>query len=279
MAELTITQVLDRVWHIGDPWGVWATLIAGERGALLVDTTTGMGDVAAAVRGLTDLPLTVVNTHGHADHMGGDYQFPEVLLPETDLPYARIALSPEVKENVLGVTRRRKLIDPGGRLEAFLASDLSNLKPLGENALFDLGGRTVRAVPLPGHTPGSTGFLCPELELLLGGDAVAPMVYLHFPESCTVAQYARLLEHIMEAVPFRRLLSAHSDRLIPREELPLYLECARSVDPGKSLPYKDQLFPQYKGAMYAHESRERPGEYAVIVFSPEKERAAAAEMT
>ena len=272
MAEFTVNEILERVCHIGDPWGVWATLIAGERRAALVDTCTGMGDLAALVRELTPLPLTVVNTHGHADHMGGDYQFPGALVPAADFPYAAVALSDEVRANVLGVTARRKLIDPGPRRAAVLAADHSRLRPREPGAGFDLGGRTLRAVALPGHTPGSTGFLCPELELLLGGDAVAPMVYLHFPESCCVEEHALLLERVIREVPFRRLLSAHSDRLIPREELPLYLECARCADPARSLPYRDPLFPRYKGVLYAHESRERPGEYAMVVYVPGKER-------
>ena len=66
------------------PWGVQAIigpandlmyLVTGSRGAMLVDTGMGIGDLAAQVRQLTDLPLVAVNTHGHPDHAGGNGNF------------------------------------------------------------------------------------------------------------------------------------------------------------------------------------------------------------
>src|SRR5262249_35712266 len=51
------------------------TLIVGSQVAMLVDTlatTAQAHELVAAVRRVTDLPLTVVNTHGHFDHCFGN---------------------------------------------------------------------------------------------------------------------------------------------------------------------------------------------------------------
>ncbi|MDR3303067.1 MAG: MBL fold metallo-hydrolase [Treponema sp.] len=52
-----------------------AYLIEGASRALLIDTLTGAGNLAAFCRELTDLPLQVALTHGHADHAGGCFDF------------------------------------------------------------------------------------------------------------------------------------------------------------------------------------------------------------
>jgi glyoxylase-like metal-dependent hydrolase (beta-lactamase superfamily II) len=63
-------QLLEGLWSIDGPANDLMYLVTGTRRAMLVDTGMGLGDLAGMVRGLTDLPLTVVNTHGHPDHAG-----------------------------------------------------------------------------------------------------------------------------------------------------------------------------------------------------------------
>lgn len=50
-------------------------LLLGSEKALLIDTGNGLSDLPQAIGEITDLPLTVVNTHGHYDHIHGNYLF------------------------------------------------------------------------------------------------------------------------------------------------------------------------------------------------------------
>ena len=50
-------------------------LIQGKDRCVLIDTGYGHGDLGAYVRGLTDLPVDVINTHGHPDHVGANDAF------------------------------------------------------------------------------------------------------------------------------------------------------------------------------------------------------------
>ena len=46
-------------------------LILGKERALLLDTGMGIGNIRAVAERLTKLPITVVNSHSHFDHVGG----------------------------------------------------------------------------------------------------------------------------------------------------------------------------------------------------------------
>ncbi|MEL7658301.1 MAG: MBL fold metallo-hydrolase, partial [Bacillota bacterium] len=153
--------------------------------------------------------------------------------------------------------------------EVYFNYQYHNLVPLEDGAIFDLGGFSVRAVPLPAHSPGSMGFLCPELGLLLSGDSVAPLVCLVFPESLDIKGYIKMLEKVKE-LSFSGFLSAHSERLIPKEEIELYMKCAMSVDLKRSVNYKSSLFPAYPGRIFFYENPIIRGEFTSIVYSESK---------
>ena len=53
-------------------------LILGDKRALLFDTGLGIGRISAAVARLTSLPLVVINSHTHFDHVGGNAEFHEI---------------------------------------------------------------------------------------------------------------------------------------------------------------------------------------------------------
>ena len=79
-----IQQIRPNVWLIDDAGESTCYLITGGEKALLVDTANGYEDLAEIVRSLTDLPVTVVNTHGHGDHIFGNAFFDEAWMHPAD---------------------------------------------------------------------------------------------------------------------------------------------------------------------------------------------------
>ena len=75
MTYFTPYEAAPSLFHIYEPGDVHCTLIVGRERALLFDTGYGFCDIREAVSALTDLPLTIVNSHGHLDHAGGNFWF------------------------------------------------------------------------------------------------------------------------------------------------------------------------------------------------------------
>src|ERR1700680_2075784 len=59
-------------------------LIIGGDKVLLFDTGMGISNIQAVVAGLTKLPVSVVNSHTHNDHVGDNWRFNEVYGLDTD---------------------------------------------------------------------------------------------------------------------------------------------------------------------------------------------------
>jgi hypothetical protein len=74
----------------------------------------------------------------------------------------------------------------------------------------DLGNRTIRAVALPPHTPGSTVYLDAANRMLITGDAMGSgWPWLHW---AAISEYAAAMDHIVEVtrdIPDISLMPAH----------------------------------------------------------------------
>lgn len=186
----------DGVYRIEGRGAEYAYLVLGTRRAALVDTCAGYGSIREAVERVTGLPLVVLNTHGHVDHAGGDYDFDEVYLHPADVPLMQAETQPARRLWFL-----RKIADAEDTRAVFAPALLApprpiRLLPLRDGQTFDLGGTTLQAFDVPGHTRGSVCFLDHERRLLLGGDSFHAQVQLFFDYSASVECYARSLARI-----------------------------------------------------------------------------------
>ncbi|MBQ1827472.1 MAG: hypothetical protein II126_05810, partial [Erysipelotrichaceae bacterium] len=57
-------------------------LIIGSTKAMLLDSGLGVGDIKSVVDSLYQGEIIVAHTHTHFDHIGGDWQFDEVNVPD-----------------------------------------------------------------------------------------------------------------------------------------------------------------------------------------------------
>jgi glyoxylase-like metal-dependent hydrolase (beta-lactamase superfamily II) len=76
-----VFRVAPRTFAIYEPHQSEETisyLIVGDTRALLFDTGLGIGDLRRVTSALTQLPIVVVNSHTHNDHVGDNWQFDTV---------------------------------------------------------------------------------------------------------------------------------------------------------------------------------------------------------
>ena len=81
----TVDKLFDNVTRIGGLAGELCYLVEGREKALLIDGLTGVGSLKALVRELTDLPVEILNTHGHVDHCGADFEYRQAYIHPADI--------------------------------------------------------------------------------------------------------------------------------------------------------------------------------------------------
>jgi glyoxylase-like metal-dependent hydrolase (beta-lactamase superfamily II) len=210
------------VWLVAAPPHVNSFLVAGRERAILIDTGLGIGDIRDAVTGLTDLDVLVVNTHYHWDHSGGNSQFDDIAIHE--LGAERLQRGPDMTKLAAYAAYTRRMLDRVGEFRAtdeemfgFLSDetmprqlpdgfDFADWKIpasiptrlLKDGDVLDLGGRTLRVLHTPGHTPDSICLLDEEHGLLFGGDTYnTGPIYAHLPDS-DVDAFARSTARVAE---------------------------------------------------------------------------------
>lgn len=232
---------------------VQSHLILGRHHALLADTGYGLIDLPAVVREITDLPLYIVNTHGHVDHACGNSSFGQsVYIHPADLPVFARHNSPEFRgmffDIIAGVQKMLPfvpILPKEIQREDYLQDSFQDLIPVREGYVFDLGGRKAEAVELPGHTPGSIGLFFQEDRLLITSDAVCPNVYLFLPESTKLSVYKQTL-YKANALDFDVFLIGHDPKPHTKAEILRYINAVENLDFEKGLVQEENPLAQGK---------------------------------
>lgn len=234
----TYKEIEKNVWVIDDHKAVNVYLITGKDSSLVVDTGMGTADLQSLISKLTNKPLIVVNTHGHPDHTGANYQFGKVYIHPADSVAARECNLPDNRANAAATMLRG---EHPAKNELYNKSPFyTKLVPVHEGHVFDLGDRYIKVIETPGHTPGSICLLDVNNKLLFSGDNDNTLVWLFLNSCSPLHDYLKTLEKLKQRIKeFRTLLPGHGVPM-PSGFIIDQIACVKSILDGtcKSQEYK-----------------------------------------
>lgn len=173
---------------------MYCYLIEGEERAMLIDTMMGFGDIKAYCETLTDKPIMVVNTHGHIDHIGGNFRFDACFMHYKDIP---LFYSSDYLTKYHFFETAKQCAAEGfkdmPKLEDHIDFAPMKVYPLEGNEIFDLGNHEIEVVEVGGHTAGSVVLIDRKTRLCFSGDACNGNTLLEFDHSLSVAEYLQNL--------------------------------------------------------------------------------------
>ena len=198
-----IEAIDSTTFAIGEPryyQGNYSYLILGADRAVLFDAGTGNRDIVPVVRSLTALPVTVVPSHLHFDHVGALGRFDRTALLDVGDLRAR------TRDGVLELGRYEFLgFADGLRRPHFRVDDWWQA-----GAVLDLGGRRLQVLHTPGHTPTSVSLYDAGHHQLFCGDFMYPGLLYAFLPGASRRDYLQTSEHLLAALdPATELLTAH----------------------------------------------------------------------
>lgn len=187
--DLPIERIADGVYRIDEFGTANCYLVVGEKKAMLVDCGTGFCDMRGAVRRITSLPIVVVATHGHLDHIGGKGQFEEIYIPKKDLrPINDLMYSVFMRRVFLSVNKPLK--KQGFCLKDVKKSEFKTKTiPFDENTVFDLGGKIITIKETKGHTLGSVALIDETDKIVFSGDNVCDALWMMLPGNTSLEEW------------------------------------------------------------------------------------------
>jgi glyoxylase-like metal-dependent hydrolase (beta-lactamase superfamily II) len=210
---------------------------AGGGRALLFDTGMGISNIRAVVAGLTKLPVSVVNSHTHNDHVGDNWRFSDVYGMDTDFTRANARGSKEDAQAELAPEEICGTLPAGFDAKAYATKPFRIIHWLHDGDTIDLGGRTLKVIGTPGHTPDAIALLDEKNGLLFTGDSfyLGP-IYLYRRETDLDAYVASMKKLAALAPHLQLLLPSHNVPVADPTYLPKAVTAMQQVRRGEVKP-------------------------------------------
>lgn len=225
------------VWLIEEPFHaeqVKSYLIAGDDRAILLDTGMGVADIRAVAESLTDLPISVVNSHAHWDHIGGNHSFAEIAIHPAEAADLEGGVSNETLRPWFAEKHLTGPLPDGVTAESVVIPPSHATHLLTDGEMIDLGGRSLEVIHGPGHSPGGISLFDRANGLLFSTDvAYAGALYVYAREDLPIYQQS-LARLAALASNVRLVLPCHNESPISSKILPRMADGLQAVLDGRT---------------------------------------------
>lgn len=212
-----VEELTDHSYRVAEGVMFGTYLVVGEDRALQIDAGAGFGDLQGMVSQLVDVPVTLLLTHSHWDHVGSAHGFEDIRIHDRELAGGTVEASgfsygPDQFIDDWHAAGREFPDDTD--VENFEIPPITGVEAMDPDEPVDLGGRELELVELPGHSPGQLGVLDRDDAVLYGADVIHNDhgLYIHF-EGCDIHEYVETFEKLQQmrdAGAFDTLYLAHA---------------------------------------------------------------------
>lgn len=173
-----VYKLTDNTYAIYEP-NQWqeaiSYLLIGNERAMLVDTLQGIGDLKSVTDQLTDLPIIVMNTHSHYDHVSSNFQYDTIY--GLNNPYTANNAKGKTNAEVSGGMTPETIWKNLPRTFSFELYESRSFEIdhfVEDGDIIDLGDREIEVAFIPGHTPDSVILVDKKNRMMATGDTFYP---------------------------------------------------------------------------------------------------------
>ena len=171
----------------------------------------GISDVKKLAAELTELPIVVLNSHTHDDHVGGNWQFESIYGMDTDFTRTNAKGSREDAQAEITPDQICGDLPKGFDPRAYVTKPWHISRFVHDGEKIDLGNRTLEIIATPGHTPDAVCLLDRANGLLFTGDTYYPApIWLYRPETDLDAYVASVKRIAALTAQLKLVLGAHN---------------------------------------------------------------------
>jgi len=209
-------------------------LVSGTTRALLFDTGMGISNIRDVVEGLINLPVSVVNSHTHNDHVGDNWRFSDIYAMDTDFTRANARGSKVDAQAEIAPGEVCGDLPPGFNAAEYSTKPFHISHWIHDHDKIDLGGRVLEVISVTGHTPDAIALLDEKNGLLFTGDTFyAGPIWLFRPETDLDAYVASVKKLASLSSKLQLLLPAHNEPVANPAVLPRVVEAMNEIRSGK----------------------------------------------
>lgn len=189
-------------------------LLCGNNRAILIDTGLGVSNIKNIVDSLTKLPITVVTTHAHWDHIGGHRYFNDIAVHATEKEWLSVEFPLPLQVVKNNLTKVPCDFPSEFDLDAYHIFQGTPQTILHNGDLLDLGGRILKVIHTPGHSPGHCCFYESARKYLFTGDLIyRGCLYAFYPTTDPQLFYHSV--RVVQQYDVARIFPGHHQLDIP----------------------------------------------------------------
>ncbi|MBJ8107923.1 MULTISPECIES: MBL fold metallo-hydrolase [Bacillus cereus group] len=212
----TVNQIDNTTFAISE-YGHWeqvhSYLLIGEEKAALIDTGLGIDNIKRITDQLTNLPIIVLTTHVHWDHIGSHGEFKNIYVHKDEEDW----LVNGIKK--LSIEQIRKDVSRDITIPTPKTFNPDTYKPfqgnptglLNDGDKIEIGNRKLTIYHTPGHSPGHISILDNSKGYLFTGDLLydETPVYAFFPTTNPV-DLTQSLKKISNILNVKKIYGGHN---------------------------------------------------------------------